>query len=77
MRRAREDREGATALRVRQVNAYYGLAITLEGMNDLPAAIGAMETYLHLTKADDPYRRKAEAAIWEWREALRGKPKAQ
>lgn len=76
-REAHDFFEGATALRVRQVNAYYGLAIALEGMNDLPAAIGAMETYLHLTKADDPYRRKAEAAIWEWREALRGKPQEQ
>jgi len=66
--------EGATALRVRQPNAYYGLAIALEGMNELPGAIGAMQTYLHLTTADDPYRRKAEAALWEWREALSGKP---
>lgn len=72
-REAHDFFEGATALRVRQVNAYYGLAIALEGMNDLPGAIGAMETYQHLTKADDPYRRKAEAAIWEWREALRAK----
>lgn len=66
--------EGATSLRVRQVNAYYGLAIALEGMNRMPEAIEAMEAYVHLTKADDPYRRKAEAAIWEWREALRAKP---
>ncbi|OHC70572.1 MAG: hypothetical protein A3H93_13300 [Rhodocyclales bacterium RIFCSPLOWO2_02_FULL_63_24] len=73
-REAHDFFEGATALRVRQVNAYYGLAIALEGMHELPAAIAAMETYLHLTKADDPYRRKAEAAIWEWREALRDKP---
>ena len=70
-REAHDFFEGATALRVQQVNAYYGLAIALEGLQDLPAAIGAMETYMHLTKADDPYRRKAEAALWEWREALR------
>lgn len=71
-REAHDFFEGATVLRARQANAYYGLAIALEGMNDLPGAIGAMETYQHLTKADDPYRRKAEAAVWEWREALRG-----
>ena len=73
-REAHDFFEGATALRVRQANAYYGLAIALEGMNELPGAIGAMQTYLHLTAADNPHRRKAEAAIWEWREALREKP---
>lgn len=73
-REAHDFFEGATVLRVQQVNAYYGLAIALEGMKELPGAIGAMETYLHLSKADDPHRRKAEAALWEWREALRGKP---
>lgn len=67
---ARDFFDSATLLRRNQVNAYYGLAIALEGMGDLPAAVGAMETYLHLTKTDDPYRRKAEAALWEWREAL-------
>lgn len=69
--------EGATALRVRQANAYYGLAVALEGMGELPGAVGAMQTYLHLTAADDPYRRKAEAALWEWREALSGNKPAQ
>lgn len=73
-REAHDFFEGATALRVRQANAYYGLAMALEGMNELPGAIGAMQTYLHLTATDDPYRRKAEAALWEWREALSGKP---
>lgn len=73
-REAHDFFEGATALRVRQANAYYGLAIALEGMGELPGAIGAMQTYLHLTAADDPFRRKAEAALWEWREALRERP---
>ena len=58
--------EGAIALRSDQVNAYYGLAEALEGLNDLPGALGAMRTYLHLAPADDPFRRKAESAIWEW-----------
>ena len=63
---ARDFFEGAIALRKNQVNAYYGLAESLEGLNDLPGALGAMRTYLHLAPADDPYRRKAESAVWEW-----------
>lgn len=63
---ARDFFEGALALRKTQLNAYYGLAEALEGMNDLPGALGAMRAYLHLAPADDPYRRKAEAAVWEW-----------
>ena len=63
---ARDFFEGALALRKDQVNAYYGLAEALEGLDDLPGALGAMRTYLHLAPADDPYRRKAESAVWEW-----------
>lgn len=77
LRRHQEARaffESATDLRPRQANAYYGLAVALEGLGDRPGALGAMETYLHLAKADDPYRRKAEAAIWEWRAAMPGRP---
>jgi len=66
---ARQFFEGAIALRARQLNAYYGLAVALEGLHDLPGAIGAMRSYAHLAKADDPYKRKAEAAIWEWQAA--------
>ena len=63
---ARDFFEGALALRKDQVNAYYGLAEALEGLNDLPGALGAMRTYLHLAPANDHYRRKAESAVWEW-----------
>lgn len=63
---ARDFFEGALALRKDQVNAYYGLAEALEGLNDLPGALGAMRTYLHLAPANDPYRRKADSAVWEW-----------
>ena len=63
---ARDFFEGALALRKDQVNAYYGLAEALEGLNDLPGALGAMRVYLHLAPANDPYRRKAESAVWEW-----------
>lgn len=67
---ARDFFESATALRASQVNAYYGLAVALEGVADLPGAVGAMRTFVHLAKADDPYLRKAQAALWEWEEAL-------
>lgn len=63
---ARDFFEGALELRKDQLNAYYGLAEALEGLNDLPGALGAMRTYLHLAPPDDRYRIKAEAAIWEW-----------
>ena len=61
----------ATKLNKNQLNAYYGLAVALEGMGNLRAAIEAMYAYLHQAPKDDPFRRKAEAALWEWREALR------
>lgn len=63
--------EGAIALRKEQLNAYYGLAVAHEKLGDLGAARGAMRTYAHLAPKDDPYRRKAEAALWEWESASR------
>ena len=63
---ARSFFEGAIALRKDQLNAYYGLAVASEQLGDLPAARGAMRTYAHLAPKDDPFRRKAEAALWEW-----------
>ena len=68
---ARDFFESATVLRPKQVNAYYGLAVALESLGDKRGAIGAMRTYVHLTKDGDPYRRKAQAALWEWEEALK------
>jgi thiol-disulfide isomerase/thioredoxin len=56
--------------RPRQVNAYFGLAESLESRNDMAGALGAMRTYVHLSAPDDPYRRRAMAAIWEWETAL-------
>jgi hypothetical protein len=47
-----------------QLNAYYGLALALEGLHDLPGARGAMRTYIHLARADDPYLTRANAALW-------------
>jgi cytochrome c oxidase subunit I len=68
---ARTSFENATALKRDQLNAYFGLAVALEGLRDIRGALGAMRSYVHLSKADDPYLRKANAAIWEWEEELK------
>lgn len=49
-----------------QINAYYGWAESLERLGDLAAARGAMRSFVHLAPEDDPFRRKAMAALWEW-----------
>jgi thiol-disulfide isomerase/thioredoxin len=49
-----------------QFNAYYGIAEALEGKGELGQAAGAMKTYLYFAPASDPFRRRAEAALWEW-----------
>lgn len=59
--------ETAIELRRDQMNAYYGLAIALQAQGDLPGAIGAMQTYVHRAKQDDPFRNSAEAALAKWR----------
>ena len=56
----------AIDLRPTQVNAYWGLAVSLEGLCDIAGAMGAMRTYVHLAPADDPFLIKANAALWEW-----------
>lgn len=58
--------QAAIDLRPSQVNAYWGLAVSLEGLCDIPGATGAMRTYVHLAGPDDPYLTKANAALWEW-----------
>lgn len=60
----------ATTLRPNQLNAYYGLGEALQAMGDKQGALQAMETYLHRSPAEDPFRRKAEAATWELRAEL-------
>lgn len=67
---ARDFFESAIALRTNQMNAYYGLAVALEGMGDMEGALGAMRTYVHRGNPDDPFLPKANAAIWEWEDAL-------
>lgn len=52
------------------MNAYFGLAIALEALDDLPGALGAMRTYVHRSPEGDPFVRKAHGAIWEWEEKV-------
>jgi len=66
---ARDFFESAIELRRDQMNAYYGLAVALEELGDVPGAMGAMQAYLHRAAADDPFRARAESALWEWRTA--------
>ena len=56
--------------RPQQANAYYGLAMADEMRQDYESALGGMRSYLHLSPADDPYRLRARAALWEWEEKL-------
>jgi len=57
-----------------QTNAYYGLAIALEGLQRLEEALGAMRTFEHLLPQNETkFRRMATAAIWEWETALRSR----
>lgn len=63
---ARDFFRSAIELRPAQVNAYWGLATSLEALCDLAGASGAMRSYVHLTDADDPFLPRARAALWEW-----------
>lgn len=60
----------ATTLRPNQLNAYFGLGEALQALGDKQGALQAMEAYVHLGAADDPFRRKAESAAWELRAEL-------
>lgn len=68
---ARDFFNSAIEININQVNAYYGLAMSLEALGDVGGALGAMRAYVHLTKSDDPFVRKANSAIWEWEEDLK------
>ncbi|HQQ72003.1 MAG TPA: tetratricopeptide repeat protein [Alicycliphilus sp.] len=64
---ARDFFESATVLKPDQANAYYGLALAWEASGDLAMATGAMRTYLHLARDEDPkHLARARAALWEW-----------
>lgn len=59
----------AIDLRPGQRNAYYGLAEALETLGDIPGALGAMRTFVHLSPPEDPFVPRARAALWEWQAA--------
>lgn len=63
--------DNATELNRNQLNAYFGMAEAQEGLGNYQGALEAMEAWLHRAAADDPFRRRAEAAVWEWRERLK------
>lgn len=62
---ARDFFQGAIELRPAQANAYFGLAEALQALGDRRGALGAMRAYVHLSPPDDPFVRKAQAALWE------------
>lgn len=64
--------EQAVDLRPGQANAYYGLAVALEASGDVQGARSAMGLFVHLAEAEDPYIRKARAALWEWKNPTEG-----
>jgi tetratricopeptide (TPR) repeat protein len=64
----------AIELKPYQANAYWGLAVSLEQLGELDAALGAMRTYIHLSPPNDPFLRKARSALWEWESALKRGP---
>ena len=67
---AQEFFDSASNIRPSQSNAYYGLAVALEGLGDFRQAVVTMRTFVHIAEQDDPFRRKAESAIWEWEATL-------
>ena len=69
--------ESATVLRPWQANAYYGMAEAMDALGDRSGAIGAMRTFVHLAQKDDPFVRKANAALWEWESAREKQAKKQ
>jgi len=67
---AQEFFDSASNIRPSQSNAYYGLAVAHEGLGNLQQAVVTMRSFVHIAAQDDPFRRKAESAIWEWEAAL-------
>lgn len=68
--------EGATELRVNQLNAYYGMALAYEGLGNIEAAAGAMKSYQHLTAPDDPFLPKVNAKLQQYEQQRGARPPA-
>lgn len=52
------------------MNAYFGLGMALEALDDVPGVLGGMRTYVDRSPEGDPFMCKAHGAIWEWEEKL-------
>ena len=74
---ARSVFERAIEIQPMYPSPYYGLAEVHEAEGDIPGAIGAMQTYVHLAAEADPFRRRAMAAVWEWRQTLNDRPQSE
>lgn len=61
--------ERALTINPQRINAYYGLGAALDATGDRKGALGAMRSFVHLAGKDDPFRRKALSALWEWEAA--------
>ena len=68
---ARDFFDVAIDLKNSQLNAYFGLALALEGLGDLPGALGAMRTYLHLSANEDAHVMRARTDVLRWEATLR------
>lgn len=54
-------------------NAYYGIALALEGLGELGGALGGMRSYLHMVEVKEEAKvniARARSAIWEWEAQL-------
>ena len=60
----------AIELNKNQRNAYFGLALALDGLHDVAGALGAMRSFVHLSQAGDPYLAGAAASVQRWEAAL-------
>jgi len=74
---ARDFFSASIQLNKNQINAYYGLAMAHDGLQDLPAAINAMRVFQHLVPADDAFRKRADAILKEWEAQPSAEPKPE
>ncbi|MEH6616325.1 MAG: hypothetical protein V7699_00645 [Porticoccus sp.] len=56
----------AIELNSEQLNAYYGLALSESELNNQVGALGAMQTFIHLSPSDDAHLDKARQLMGEW-----------
>ncbi len=67
----------AIDLKPYQANAYWGVAVSSEKLEELDIALGAMRSYIHLSPPNDPFLRRARSALWEWETTLKRGPRPE